>query len=398
MLKNGFLKPNLTIAKIGKKRFWIGLLIGLFFAFIINHFFILSREALRSITFMRDPYILSYKEFRLYDLFFAALSSSLGFGLTIICWFFLPNRKIKRNYLRTLTVSTSFFITILALAIISRFGSILSLIVYNLPGYDNHLDILKNFKLLLILIPIYILFANWNSIRLIFKSKNWVLASIVLFLLNTMFLFKTTYADRNLLNHTYYSKNKERFEYIDNEINSGKNLGIHISESTKLILQKRYAERTTDLVAQLKRAFKTDKIVSLDTLMLEKIVIHNRNELQNTWHRPIDSTEQNWSYALPGEIYSQILKHETNSPSTRILFEILFEEISIFTPNEIDWRNFGNYSQEEIDRYYFSRNILRKTSTIQSRLKQVIEKLNSIDKYEDYHDLIPDFAFTGWEK
>jgi len=35
---------------------------------------------------MADPYILTEKEFRLYDLFFASLATSLGFGVTIIFW------------------------------------------------------------------------------------------------------------------------------------------------------------------------------------------------------------------------------------------------------------------------------------------------------------------------
>ena len=121
--------------------------------------------------------------------------------------------------------------------------------------------------MLLILIPVYILFTNWNAIRLIFKSGTWVLASAVLFLLNTAFLFKVTSIDRDKLNRIYYSKNKERFEYIKNEINSA---GISGS-------------------------------------------------------------------------------------------------------------NLEDYSGSEIEQYYFTGTILRNTSTIQSRLKQVVEKLKSND-------------------
>jgi len=394
MLKKGFLKPNLTITKIGKNQFWFGLVFGLFSAFLINLLLNYSREALRLTTFERDAYILTIREFRLYDLFFAGFSSSLGFGFTVICWFYVSNKNKGKKYLTTFVASTSFFITFLALAIVARFGSVLSLIVYNLYGYDNHLDILKDFWLLLILIPLYIFFANWNSIRLLFKTKNWVLISVILFLLNTMFLYKTTSIDRNKLNQIYNTRNKDRIEFIDNEINKAKQIGINISDSTKLVLQKKYAERTTNLVAKLKAAFKTNSKVPLETLILEKIIIHNRNELQYTWHRNIDSTEQNWSYAMPEEIYFQILKHEVKSQETKILFEILSEQISIFTAKEIDWMEFDKYSNLDREKYYFKRAILRKTETIQSRLKQVVEKLNSNDKYKDYHYLIPDFEFN----
>ncbi len=393
MLKKGFLKPNLTIAKIGRKQFWFGLVFGLFIAFLINLLLNHSREILRLTTFERDAYILTYREFKLYDLFFAAFSSSLGFGFAVICWFYVSNKNKGKKYLTTFVASTSFFITFLALAIVARFGSVLSLVVYNLYGYDNHLDILKDFWLLLILIPVYIFFANWNSIRLLFKTKNWVLISVIIFLLNTVLLYKTTSIDRNKLNQIYYTRNKDRIEFIDNEIHNANQIGINISDSTKLVLQKKYAERTTNLVAQLKEAFKTNSKVPLETLILEKIVIHNRNELQYTWHRNIDSTEQNWSYALPEEIYFQILKHDIKSPETKILFEILSEQISIFTAKDIDWMEHGNYSHLEREKYYFKRAILRKTETIQSRLKQVVEILNSNEKYKYYHYLIPDFEF-----
>ncbi|WP_167619416.1 hypothetical protein [Maribellus sediminis] len=255
MLKKGFLKPDLTINKIGKRQFWFGVVFGLFSAFLINLLFLNSREALRLTTFTRDAYILSHREFKLYDLFFAALSSSIGFGFTVVIWFYVSNKKKGKKYLTTFVASTSFFITFLALAFVTRFGSILSLIVYNLYGYDNHLDILKDFWLLLILIPIYILFANWNSVRLVFKTKNWVLVSIIAFLLNTMFLFKTTYFDRDKINQIHYSRNKDRFEFIDDEINKAKQIGVNISDSTKLILQKKICGKNNKSCCSFKRNF-----------------------------------------------------------------------------------------------------------------------------------------------
>ncbi len=393
MLERGFLKPKITTNKIGKRQFGIGLVIGLFFAILINHFFNLSREALRSITFINDPYILSFKDFRLYDLFFAAFSSSLGFGITVICWFYLPKTRIDKKYRATNIVATSFFVTFLAFATVSRFGSIIPVILYSNLGYDNHLNLLKDFWLLLILIPVYVFFANWNLIRLLFKTNNWIIITIIAFLISTMFLFKTTNINRDILNQKYYTKNEHRFEFIDNEFDSAKKYGVNFSDSTKLILQKRYAERTTDLVQQLKDAFNRDKLVSIDTLILEKIVIHNCNSIAGSWHRPIDSTEQNWSYAFPENIYYQILKHDINSPETQILFEILSEQILIFTARDYDWRNRQDFTKDEIDRYYYKRKILYNTSTIQSRLKHVIERLSTNGKYKNYNYLIPDFEF-----
>ncbi|WP_167619417.1 hypothetical protein [Maribellus sediminis] len=98
---------------------------------------------------------------------------------------------------------------------------------------------------------------------------------------------------------------------------------------------------------------------------------------------------------MPEEIYFQILKHDVKSQETKLLFEILSEQISIFTTKDIDWMESEKYSNLEMEKYYFKRSILRKTETIQSRLKQVVEILNSNDKYKDYQYLIPDFEFNA---
>ena len=62
MLTKGFLKPEISIDKLGKRQFWIGTIIGILIAFVLSYFFNYSRESLRMITFMADPYILTEKE------------------------------------------------------------------------------------------------------------------------------------------------------------------------------------------------------------------------------------------------------------------------------------------------------------------------------------------------
>lgn len=98
MLTKGFLKPQLSIEKLGKRRFRSGVILGVLFAFVLSYLLNYSRESLRMITFMGDPFILTEKEFRLYDLFFAAFSTSLGFGVTIIWWLRGRNKNIRKSF------------------------------------------------------------------------------------------------------------------------------------------------------------------------------------------------------------------------------------------------------------------------------------------------------------
>ena len=95
MLKKGILKPEISIDELGKRQFWTGVIIGLGISFSLCYLINYSREALRSITFFRDPIILTNKDFRLYDLFFATFSTSIGFGFTIIYWLKGRNHNIK---------------------------------------------------------------------------------------------------------------------------------------------------------------------------------------------------------------------------------------------------------------------------------------------------------------
>ncbi len=395
MLTKGFLKPEISIDKLGKRRFWTGIIIGILFAFVLSYFFNYSRESLRMLTFLADPYILTEKEFRIYDLFFASFATSLGFGFTIIYWLGGRNKNIKKRYLKTFTISNAWLITFVALMLVARFGSILPIIAYGLHGYDGQLDLLHDFWLMFVLIPIYVFFAHWNTIRMIFKTRYWVLLSVVFYILTTFYLYKTTYADRDILNKSYYTQNKQRFDYIDSEFDKAKKLGVFFSDTTKQILRKKYAERTTDLVLDLKQAFQSDKLVPLDTLILEKIVIHNMNTHGLYFYRRHQDRDKNWPYALPENIYYQILKHDINSVETEILFEILSEQISLFTAPQINWNEWEKYSDYEIEKSFFRKNLLRSAETIQCRLTQVVDKLKSDKRYEKYHYLLPDIKFDN---
>lgn len=398
MLKKGFLKPEISIENLGRRQFWTGIIIGVLTTFVLSYFFNYSRESLRMTTFTADLYILTEKEFRLYDLFFASFATSLGFGFTIIYWLRGRNKNIKKQYLKTFAISNAWLITFVALMLVARFGSILPLILYGLHGYDGHLDLLNDFWLMLALIPIYVFFAHWNTIRIIFRTRYWILLSMAFYTLTTFYLYKTTYVDRDVLNQSYYSQNKQRFNYIDSEFDNAKKLDIFFNDTTKHILRKKHAERTTDLVLSLKQAFQTDNIIPLDTLILEKIVIHNMNRHGLYFYGRNQDRDENWSYALPENIYKQILKHDINSKETEVLFEILSEQISLFTAPEINWDEWEKYTDYEREKSYFRRNLIYSTGTIQRRLIKVVDKLKSDKQYKIHHHHLHGIGFDNCEQ
>lgn len=397
MLNKGFLKPVISIEKIGKKRFLTGIVIGVLVAFLASYFLNYSRESMRMLTFFADPLILSDKEFRLYDLFFAAFSTSLGFGFTIAYWAGGRNPNIKRRYLMTFAASNAWMVSIVAFILVARYGSLLPIIMYGLYGYDGQFDLLNDYWFIFILIPAYVFFAHWNTIRLIFRTRYWVIISIGIYLTISFLLFKTTGVDRNILNQAHYSRYKHQYDFIDSEFEKANKIGIFFSDTTRDILKKENADKTLNLVLQVKQAFLKDSKVPMDTLILQKIVIHNLKQQGLFFYRRDEDRDQYWSYALPEQIYHQILINDLESKETELLFEILAEQIAIFTTPDNAWDEKEKYTFYELQKSTYRRNIIRNTETIQSRLLQVIRKLKSEQRFEKYHYLIPEFEFDDYD-
>ncbi|MCZ8216366.1 MAG: hypothetical protein O9262_09025, partial [Cyclobacteriaceae bacterium] len=78
-------KEKLSIGLFGKKKFYVGLTIGILFSISTYLFFAYFREILRAQTFDSDLIIPTAEDFIIYNLFFAASSVTIGFGFTI--WF-----------------------------------------------------------------------------------------------------------------------------------------------------------------------------------------------------------------------------------------------------------------------------------------------------------------------
>lgn len=396
MLQKGFLKPEITIDAIGKRQFWIGIVMGVYFSMALHLVFGMAREAFRFTTIFNDLLILEPNEFRYHDLFFAALSVSLGFSAMTIYWLIGRKKLIRKKYIQLLTVTNSVFISLSSFTIIARFGSNLAITPFSYCGFDDHLNFIRDFKYLLLIIPVYIFFSNWLTIRLLFKVKKWMLLSVAAYLVVVFFNFSFITADKGVLNNAYYKFHEEKLHFIDQKILNARKFDISINDSTRQILMKNCAERTMALLTKLKEEFSLDQKVSLEHLFLEKILVHNRNYYQG-FSPNYQNKDINWPYAFPEDIYTQISMMAPGSPEMQLLFEILAEQISIFNVPDIDFSNHEIYTREQRKKYRFKERILYSTETVQSRLIQVVTKLKSEEKYMDYHHLLEDIEFDDYD-
>ncbi len=390
MKRISFKKDKISIQGIGKKRFWFGIIAGCFSALSISLIFNRTREFIRLLTSLSQDLLLFEKqEFNFFNFFFASLSTVLGLSITIWIWMGNITNKRKKNKLYKQQARTnSLFFFWLIIFLTAQIG-FLFLSLRDISIYDFPVNLYKEHALLFILTPIVIFAQTWFSVRLVYRSGNWILISFVVSLTMAFILYKTTSVDQNILNRIYFEKHKEAYEYITSEkIKSEKKYGIKYEDKTIETLKKRYSSNSTEQVWEIKKAFSTEKKVSLDTIILQKIIIHNikrRNRNRDLSDLP---SLQNWQYALPKDILKQISYFESDSNETKELFETLKEEILLVNKSKItlDDYNTGfrfskrinNNSQPEV-------NLM-----LVEQLMKVRDSLIHINKYSELNKTLPE--------
>ena len=383
-----FRKEEISIQKIGKQRFWIGIISGLFSAIVISLTFNYFRELFRFFTTLSaDLFILEKSELLFYNYFFSSLATVLGLSVTIAIWMTNNNHKRKKDKIYKQLSRTNIFFTFwLILMMIARFGSIVPFILYGMPGYDNQLNLFEEYWLLFVLIPIVVFAQNWFIVRLIYRSEKWILFSCVICFVITFTLKTTTSVNQEILNNVYYKKFESDFNYVDQQINKAKVVyGIEFNENTIKTLKKWHTESSFKQVISLKSAFSKDKKVSLDTIILQKIAIKNFKENGKYFNR---NSIDNWRYAFPKDILRQLEFYDVNSNESKELLEIIKEQIDLINTPEIDWKEYDKHTDTEIRKSFGIKYNVPKQ--LNEQLEKVRESLMNDKKYYEISKDLPE--------
>lgn len=381
-----FTKNRISIEGIGHQRFWLGIVSGLLTAVILCLFFNYTREMLRFFTSINaDLLDLSKYEFNFYNYFYSALSSTLGLSITIWVWMGNNKHSRKKDRLYKRYTQTNILLLFWAiLLVISRFSSILTFVLYGTIGYDNQLDFVNDYWLLFVLLPCVIFLQSWFTVRLVYNSTKWIFYSFISCFFFTLLLSFTTALNQEEINKTYYLRYQTEFDYIDNELEYARNrYNIEFNDSIKFILKKWYTQSSIRQVNDLKQSFSSNQKVTLETIILSKIVLHNLKVGSVSWY-PRNSIE-NWYYASPNDIFNQIKKFNIKSDETKELFNLLkLQSDILFTP-EINWDNIDDYSFFDFkkNRYVYH----QMPKEIKSQLYEIIMEINADSNYVDYQYL-----------
>lgn len=396
MLKKGFLKPRLTLEVLSKISFWRAIIFGLASSIVLCLFLNFNREFFRFFSSLNELVHYSEEEYFFADIFYAAFSSVFGFGVTIYFWVkdFKLNRRFK--FLKMLALSNIFLFMIFPLNAISRMGTVILMPLVNIPGYDRHLQLHLEFPIIFILVPIMMFLLYWQVIQRMFKTNFWMIKSLLLTIAWTLILFKGLSLDRSFLDNSYKFSIRERLENIDLELNKAKNAGVEFSPETIRTLEKFYTDSKLQMMEDVNAGFKLAKPLSIDTLILAKIILINLDHIKNfppvVYHE--EKWDLMWTYPLPEDVYNQLKFHRPNDIETRILFEIISEMVNIsysrFGDAQILNKNLDPYFQNQ---KYERIVLMSSTITIQSRLIQVVQKLLANEVYKEYHPMIKNMVF-----
>ncbi|WP_226389144.1 hypothetical protein [Penaeicola halotolerans] len=381
-----FAKGKISVHAIGKQRFWIGIAVGFISAIAISLFFNYSREAIRVQSILYGDLLILEKQERLFfDYFFSLLASVLGLCMTI--WIWLQSKKHtrkKESLFKGLSITNSSLIFWVILMMVSRFGSIFPIILMGLQGIENYLDGLKEFWILLLLLPLMTFLQSWQTVRLVYQTRWWIVLSFICCVILSVVLQKITAVNQEKVNKVYFQKLENEFSNIDEQVKFAKEAYYLVFDpQTIKVLKMQRTVSSLDQIDKVKKAFSSDRLVSLDTILLQKMILRNFKEARryNHWEEDADV----WMYATPKNIRHQLNLYNENAVETKELFAVLHEIISTVNTPKIPWDSMNRYSALDKRRSYWDFN-----SDAKALIQQLIDVRKELVANSKYHDLSKD--------
>ena len=390
MKKIGFKKNKISIKNIGRQRFWFGIISGFFSAISISLIFNRTRELIRLITSLsQDLLIFEKQELVFFNYFFVSLSTVLGFSITIWIWMGNPINEKKKHklYKQQVRTNTQLFFWLILFLIAQLACLFLYFITAEVNNYDYPVNLYKEYKLLFILTPIVIFLQSWFLVRRIYKTTKWILFSLIITLVTIFILKVTTTIDQNILNEKYLKQYEKSYSYIKNTISeSEKKYNIKFNEQAIKTIEQRKSRNSVLQIRELKKSFAKDTKVSIDTIILQKIIIHNTKAERRYRYHGDSITLINWKYPLPKDILKQINNFKSNSNETYELFKTLKEEILLVNKSKIILNDYKSIDEKISKKEKLE---LKVNIMVVEQLIKVRDSLKNLEEYSELSKTLP---------
>jgi len=323
-------KPRLTISKIGKFRFWLGIGLGIVNAivFYLFVFFLLDFMMVMNVSIGGDLPMIPIEVSFFEKPFLIATSLTVGVTMMIRHWFMQATFHFQRSR-KKITLRLSNYSQFLVYLVFYVAAIFIRFSYFDIDFTKANQFI--NYKSLLFIIPLYLFFAAWTEVSRYFKTANWIPYTFFISLLIITLLSFLDMKPQGFSEKAFQNIHAEEFTYIDAEVEKATRIyGISFSEETIKTLKELRTDNALNQLEKVRLAFKADKKVSLDTIILEKILIHNFKGYYK-------NRRQSYAYIFPFQAYEQLRKVTPTSQEAKELLNIIkeFHKLSMFI-NEVE--------------------------------------------------------------
>lgn len=324
-------KPHLSIAKIGKLRFWIGVGLGIlnaviFFMFIFFFFEIINiiKSAMGYDVAMQSEDAISFEH-----TFIFSTAIALGISTMIRYWFLQPtfhfHKTRKKLSLRIANYS-------LFIEYVTWFMVIVFIRQVFINGFLLGTRMYEYYEVIFYIIPVYLFLTSWTEVSRYFNVWKWkfyvFMVSIVsLFLLS--FINLSSYHRSETVFQKIY---EEELFYLNSQITLAKDsYQIEFDATTITTLKRLRTHELRNLLIATKNAFQKDEKVSMKQILLEKILLHNFKSTHFEFN-------DEFLYPFPLDVYGQLKKVAPNSNEATELLNILeeFYQLTFFMYERLD--------------------------------------------------------------
>lgn len=373
-------KPRLSIAAIGKVRFFYGILIGLLSAVTMSLFVNLSREAVRITHIHYDMSMPDDAYMTWFDRLMIAVIVALSMNFTI--WFWTTNVKKtigrKARYRMRIAGLSAWFTSWLYMFVLLRFVEHPAIL---LDQPERYINIPADYPWVLIALPLTIFLSGWGPLRWAVRVGRWMTISLVVCVALAPILLHITAVDRTVHNNAYLKWYEAEYSFIDKQVErAAYEYGIKYNDTTIMAMKDWYSNIAIEQVFAVLNAFEEERKVSLDTIIIEQMIIRNMKEAYYDGNI--------YQYATPNAVYTQMEMHDANAPEVKELILLLKELIDLvnFPVEETDYRGrnkviflrraYKLYSQQYQKNYH--------------QLEQVLPAITNSDKYAHLVHLLPE--------
>jgi hypothetical protein len=344
------LKPRLSIAKIGKFRFWIGIGLGILNAviFYLFTFYLLDFMIVICVLLGGDlpsvPTEVSFFE----KPFLIATSLTVGITMMIRHWFMQSTFNFQRSRKKiTLRLSNFslflFYLVFYVTAVFIRFS------YFDAASGETHR--LINYNSFLFSIPLYLFFAAWTEVSRYFKTGTWIPYSFFISLFTIMLLSFAAIKPPKFAEIAFQTIYTEDFKYLNSELKRAKFL-YQIEFNSEIIhtLKQVQSDELKELLTDVKNTFENEEKVLLKNIILQKILLHNFKG----YHFEEYPNNNNYFYAYPIDVYRQLKKVAPTSVEAKELIDILYEyhELSLFDVEETYTEKLNKKDRQRNTRLY----------------------------------------------